>query len=356
MTPRTAPRTLTFMNNKGGVGKTTLACNMAYYLANNHRLNVLVVDLDPQCNATQLLLEEDTWVEILSDDEAHADSRSILYPLANIRQGDSSVQTDIKPVRSPRFQVDVLTGHPRLSLVEDTLSTAWENMQASNLGGARRTNWIHHLMDGLDSSYDLIVMDVGPSLGALNRTVLIGSDYVLTPTSADLFSLYALENIAKWAKTWGKRYNSAIERILEDFGAEAEQYGLSDPESSRSASYLGYTIQQYVSKSSADGKRRGVKSHDFYREQIPARAIQLVESLDPQRLTSDLDLGTVPHMFSMVPLAQSRHAPISALEYADGLRGAQISQQEKYRAQLNDIGDRLYRALIGAGYPAKGEI
>lgn len=110
---------------------------------------------------------------------------------------------------------------------------------------------------------------------------------------------------------------------------------------------MGYTIQQYVTKSTSDGKRRGVRSYDHYRKQIPSRAARLASTLRALPLDS-LDLGTVPHMFSMVPLAQSRHAPIASLTSADGLRGSQFSQQKNYLQQLNDIGRQLANNLSAA--------
>ena len=338
-----AAKSIVFMNNKGGVGKTTLACNLAYHMASKEGQNVLFLDLDPQCNATQLLLDEDTWVDILDSDKAHEDKRSIQYALSAIRVGDSNTKADIEPIRSPRFEIDVLTGHPGLAMFEDNFSEAWTSLLSSNLGGARRTNWVSSLLRKGTSSYDLVFVDVGPSLGALNRTVLIGSDHVLTPTAADLFSLYALDNIAKWSQLWGRRYREAIERVQEEFSDDfVEEVDIADGSNTR---YLGYTIQQYVSKSSS-GTRRSVRSHDYYRDQIPPRAHTLDKALGGDGAShGSLDLGTVPHMFSMVPLAQSRHAPISSLEYADGLRGAQISQQASYAQQLDAIGERLAVAL-----------
>lgn len=337
-------RALTFMNNKGGVGKTTLACNLAYDLSERKGKNVLVVDLDPQCNATQLLLEEEVWAEILGDGAPHKDRQSILYSLSDIRKGDSTVRTDVTPVQSPRFGVSVLAGHPSLALMEDTFSASWSDLLSRDLGGGRRTLWLSQLIEHLPGDFDYVVVDVGPSLGALNRSVVIGTDYVLTPTSADLFSLFALENIADWITHWGRLFLEALDRVAETYGEDAVSVGLV-PQQQLSASYLGFTIQQYVTKSSADGQRRGVKSYDLYRKQIPAKARKLADALRSSSGGTGHDLGTVPHMFSMVPLAQARHAPIASLTKDDGLRGAQINQQANYREQLEQIGDRLFELL-----------
>lgn len=338
------PTSLAFINNKGGVGKTTLACNMAYHLSREGGQRVLVIDLDPQCNATQLLLSDDQWDELYGDFSLKDDKRSILHALRKIRRGDSGIDTTYEPVRSARFEVDVLPGHPSLALLEDTFSSSWESFVGGDLGGARRTHWVAELVRGA-TDYDLIILDAGPSLGALNRTVLVGTDYFITPTAADLFSLFAIDNIGEWIKKWTKKYTSGLISVRDEFGTESDD---AFPTGSQlEATYLGFTIQQYVSKTVSGGQRRNVNAYDKYKKQIPTKARKLAGL--SSRNSHDLDLGIVPHMFAMVPLAQARHAPISALVTSDGLRGAQISQQAKYRSQLEDIGARLVQNLESVG-------
>lgn len=334
------PLSLAFINNKGGVGKTTLACNMAHYLAKQGGLKVLVVDLDPQCNATQLLLSDSQWEDLYGDTSAGNHSHSILHALSRIRRGDSGIEPSYVPVESKRFKLDVLPGHPSLALLEDVFSASWEAFIGGDLGGGRRTHWVADLVQNA-KAYDVIVLDAGPSLGALNRTVLIGADYFVTPTAADLFSIFALDNIGEWIKKWSKKYASGLSSVREEFGAEMDEYFPSG--ASLSAGYLGYTIQQYVSKTTATGERRNVNAYDRFKRQIPTKARKLA-SLSNAAPT-ELSLGIVPHMFSMVPLAQAHHAPIASLLTSDGLRGAQISQQAKYRKQLEEIGARLLANL-----------
>jgi chromosome partitioning protein len=60
---------ISFMNMKGGVGKTTLSVNVAYGLAYFHKKTVLIVDSDPQFNATQYLLGSDAYLKHLQDDK-----------------------------------------------------------------------------------------------------------------------------------------------------------------------------------------------------------------------------------------------------------------------------------------------
>jgi hypothetical protein len=97
--------------------------------------------------------------------------------------------------------------------------------------------------------------------------------------------------------------------------------------------FVGYTIQQYVSRASG-GEIRQTEAYEQHRRQIPERARSLA---DLSRLEGDIELGTIPNMFSMIPLAQSSHSPIADLRRDDGLRGSQFSQQQRYVEQLEEI-------------------
>lgn len=329
-----APLALAFFNNKGGTGKTTLSCNMAATIAKVHGLRVAYIDGDPQCNATQLLLEDDFWSEIFSN-RARSVERTILKALTNIRAGDSSVDHDVELHRSTRFGVDVLAGHPGLSVVEDLLSTSWLEFKGGTIGGARRSLWVRNLIAELD--YDLVVMDMGPSLGALNRSFLLGADRFVTPMAADLFSLYALDNIADWMRAWLREYESGLDAIEANSADILETYSISTVPAVANG-YSGYTVQQYVSRTSKS-QIRHVKAYEQHKAKIPDRAKSLAKWSDLD--DKELNIGVVPNMFSMVPLAQAAHAPIRDLRPQDGLRGAQVSQNANYAEQLDMLADRL---------------
>lgn len=318
------------------MGKTTLACNFASFLAKAGR-RVLVLDLDPQCNSTQLLLPETLWEGIYGDTQASS-RKSILSLFNSILEGDSSLNTEELPlVESRRFSVMVLPGHPSLSTLEDTFSASWVDFRGGQLGPARRTAWLRYLVASLQGAFDVVVIDVSPSLGALNRTSLLGSDYFVTPMAPDLFSLFALDNISVWFERWIGEYAHGWKSLQSQQGSLPKEV-LPEDLAVRQG-FLGYTVQQYVTKTRGGGERRAVVAYDTHRAQIPARAEGLTRY--SRYSATELDLGTVPNMFAMVPLAQSAHSPISGLSKEDGIRGSQISQHQRYVEQLSGIFERL---------------
>ena len=332
-----------FFNNKGGVGKTTLACNYAAYEAGNDK-SVLILDLDPQCNSTQLVLDDDQWSDIYEDRD-RSERKTVMGLLRNIRAGNSDLETDALDsiVPAARFGVDILPGHPSMSIFEDILSEAWGQFRAGLPAGARRTIWLRSLRDEVMDDYDVIVVDVSPSLGAINRSALVGSDSFVTPMAPDLFSLYALDNITTWFQRWLGEYDVGRANAADQLRAVGYNDALPDPLPIQHG-FIGYTVQQYVSRASG-GQIRQIEAYDQHRREIPARANGLTEL---SRLSGDPALGTVPNMFSMIPLAQGCHAPIADLGRDDGLRGAQFSQQERYAEQLEEIFGEISDRVAGA--------
>ncbi|WP_161955638.1 AAA family ATPase, partial [Escherichia coli] len=106
-------KSISFFNNKGGVGKTTLLCNVAAYISIHHNRSVCVVDADPQCNATQYFFKDEI-IEEIYDRSNEFTIYNVLEPLAS----GEGYSNEINVRRSERFCVDVIPGDPRLALTE----------------------------------------------------------------------------------------------------------------------------------------------------------------------------------------------------------------------------------------------
>ncbi len=338
-------KVVSFFNNKGGVGKTTLTCNLAAHFARDLGHRVLLVDADPQCNATILTLGEDRaaplyWEELESNErDSVTNLWSVLEP---IEVGESAINEKILPVGSDsnRFRVDLIPGHPRVSIIEDRLSAGWRDALGGDVGGLRRTNWAVSLAQKVQGDYDVAFIDLGPSLGSLNRSALLGSDFFMTPMGADVFSILGLRNIATWMKNWTDEYERGVELCEKRSPRTIERYAL------RKAlpvlrGFAGYTVQSYIAKYK-EGKRRPTKAYERIISSFPAEIDRNLGSfLVPRLQGRDSLLGEVPNMFSLIPLAQTASAPIVDLQSSDGLVGSHYNQARRYTEILRSVAEAL---------------
>ncbi len=331
-----------FFNNKGGVGKTTLTANIAAHFAHEYKKRILLVDCDPQCNTTQLVLNGEITRKLYRSLSSRSKTGTILDVIRPIQMGDATIDSNLNPISSSdtRFRVDIIAGHPRLSMIEDILSQAWGEVGAGSIGGIRISNWCASLCRSLKGNYDIVFFDIGPSLGALNRTVLLGTQYFVSPMGADLFSIFGIKNIADWFESWLELYDLGVSLSKKKAPGALQDFFISESPAIRKG-FAGYTVQQYITKSKG-GERRPTKAYEKLLGEIP---IEIKKSLKPywaEKLAEkDLHLGDVPHMYSLVPLAQSANTPIRDLKAADGLVGSQFSQAEKYTKNLTAIAVRL---------------
>ena len=193
------PIRITIYNHKGGVGKTTLTVNIASALASLGK-SVLLVDSDPQCNLTSYLLSDDL-VDDLLDHSDGPDGQTMWTALKPIfdRTGDGSV---IDPVDIASLAL--LPGDIRLSEYEEFLAESWTDSFKRRLGGLRATAAISNLVSTINQqrSFDFVFYDTGPNIGALNRVLLLDSDYFIVPVACDLFSVRALSTLGQTLKRW----------------------------------------------------------------------------------------------------------------------------------------------------------
>ncbi len=334
-------KTIAFFNNKGGVGKTTLSCNIAAHFALRLKKRVLVIDCDPQCNASQLVLSDERCEELYRD-TGNSKGSTLLSVMQPINDGDASISSNIVPELSShnRFGVDLLPGHPGMSIVEDRLSSAWNNLRAAEVGGFRITNWFSQLLEQMSSRYDVAFVDLGPSLGPLARSVLLGADFFVTPMGCDIFSIVGIRNIGEWISRWVEDYERHLGHFRRDNSDAVSRFRLRTSVAV-SRGFAGYTVLQYITKS-REGERRATTAFEDILKLIPTTIQDSLGSMLVDQVSiEEAHLGDIPNLFSLVPLAQTAHAPITGLESRDGLAGGQYKQQEVYADFIQRVGNQL---------------
>lgn len=323
-------RSIAVFNNKGGVGKTTLLCNLAAHLALRHGKRVLIIDADPQCNATQSIFADNVIEDFYTKDAFTI--YSIVRPLSHGRGFTKTL--DVKSSKS--FGLDVLVGDPNLGLTEDLLATDWVQGAAGDVRGLRTTLLFTHLLQKC-RDYDFVFFDMGPSLGSINRAVLLSCDYFITPMSLDIFSLKAIENIAKSLTGWRTKYEHGLRFVHDPF----EELEIDDPK--WHLNFLGYVTQQYTFKRDANGSVRPVKAFEKIMKRVPEI---ISDNLPTGGLSeSELDLGSIPTLHSLVPMSQTSRKPIFELQAKDGVVGAHFSKVKEFEQTIEGVSKRLLQNL-----------
>lgn len=328
-------KSIAVFNNKGGVGKTTLLTNLAAHLALKHQKKILVIDADPQCNATQSLFHDYQLDSFYEKRSTATTIHSVVAPLSKGR----GFANDISTTYSPNFGLDVLIGDPNLGLTEDLLATDWVQGVAGDVRGLRTTLLFSQLLERF-GDYDFAFFDVGPSLGSINRAVLLSCDYYLTPMSLDIFSLRAIENISKSLENWKTRYSRGLELIrnpAEDLEVVSPDWDLD---------FIGYVTQQYTFKRDSTGKARPVKAF----EKIMAKVPEVINAniANPRIALDELHLGSIPTLHSLIPLSQISRKPIFTLQGSDGVVGAHFSKVKEFESTIAGISSKLLANIAEA--------
>lgn len=315
---------LSIFNNKGGVGKTTYMFHVAHLLSRQpHDRRVLIVDCDSQCNVTSYALDETSiqasWQQT---------GNSIFRIIEPVYEGIGDF-AKIQPTQIAN-NLYMVPGDLNLSLFEDRLGDTWNSAKGGSRPDLRIQTAIFRYINWCveQLSIDLVLIDLGPNLGALNRTLISSSDLFMTPLAPDLFSLKGTENLGNKLVVWANEWS----QIRSAFTATDIAIPNGKPK------FLGYVLQQHNIRDNASGMTRGWQ---IFGSQInPTITTNIVNKLTPLNqvvIRADYNLGQIPNLHSLIPYSLNARKPVFDCTGSDGLTGAHITSARESVHHFTDI-------------------
>ena len=304
-------KTIAFFNNKGGVGKTSLVYHLAWMFA-ERGVPVLAVDLDPQANLTSMFLKEDVLEELWNN--SHNKANTVSDCLRPLMERTGSIHAPHLEKVHPNLAL--IPGNLDLAKVEDEFSAAWPRCLDEDMGSFHVTIAFHKMiMDAIKQHpAEIVFIDVGPNLGAINRAALIATDYIVFPLAPDLFSLQGLRNLGPTLKNWRKGWDQRKLKL-------PPHTNISLPTGSMAP--LGYVIMQHGVKGNSP-----VQAYQRWLDKIPSVYRQFIlNKCDENSVRAEDDpykLAQLKHYRSLMPMAQAVNKPIFHLKPADGAIGAHV--------------------------------
>lgn len=320
---------ISVFNNKGGVGKTTYMFHISHILARRGH-TVLMVDCDTQGNLTNYCLSdaqvEKAWSE---------NGNSIFRVVEPIIRGTGDILSPApSKIDNSKGDIFLVPGDLRLSDFEDRLGDTWNSARGGDEASLRVQSALHRYIQNaaIQVNANIVLIDMGPNLGALNRSALASSDYFMTPVAPDLFSIQGTENLGNKLVAWKEQWQQCHENW--------KGKGLELPNGA--PLYLGYVLQMHNTRSTdASGMTAGWR---IYKDKLEgAISTNIVAKIGSSQTVNWTDgkhlLGKIPNLHSLVPYSQKARKPIFDCTGADGLRGA---HQTKAKNSIN-----LFDDIIG---------
>jgi chromosome partitioning protein len=197
------------INLKGGVGKTTTTVALAETFSAERRKKVLVIDLDPQTNATVMLIGEEKWREL--NDKGHTLAqlfKDALHPEEKKFDLSKTLQKRVSDVAAATT-IDLLPSSLDLIDVQDELI----NTPVGKYGAIRPFDILWRATKDIIENYDIVIIDCPPNLGKITQNGLRMSQAFLIPTIPDILSTYGIPQIVRRVRDFSEEITEDIEAL-----------------------------------------------------------------------------------------------------------------------------------------------
>jgi hypothetical protein len=223
-----------------------------------------------------------------------------------------------------------IPGDLGLSRFEDKLSNAWPRCHNRDESAFRTMTAFHRLVQrGAEWGAELVLIDVGPNLGAINRSALIASDQVCLPLAPDLFSLQGLKNLGPTLREWRTVWADLLTKAPPDLPMPK---GVMQP--------IGYIVMQHGILDT-----RPVKAYKRWMDRIPGvyREAVLDETITsfPFVVQDPYCLSLLKHYRNLMPMAMETRKPIFFLKSADGAIGSHIEAVKSCYSDFQKLAGKI---------------
>jgi chromosome partitioning protein len=202
-------RVFSTINLKGGVGKTTTTVALAETFSAQYHKKVLVIDLDPQTNATVMLIGEEKWGELNNKGHTLAQLfKDALNPDSKKFNLAKTLQKHVSDVASATT-IDLLPSSLDLIDIQDELI----NTPVGKYGAIRPFDILWRATKDLIEDYDIVMIDCPPNLGKITQNGLRMSQAFVIPTIPDILSTYGIPQIVRRVREFSEEIAEDIEAL-----------------------------------------------------------------------------------------------------------------------------------------------
>lgn len=333
---------LVVFNHKGGVSKTTSVYNIGWMLAKTY--NVLVVDADPQCNLSSLILGENFEKYYIEDITNTQNIKDGVKPAFSGSPYPIEAVTCHSPARADKLFL--LAGHANLSEYDAALTFSQTSNNAiatlQNLPGA-----FHELIRLTEEKYqiDYTIIDLNPGLSAINQNLFLNSDAFIVPTNPDPFSVMAVQTLTTVLPRWADWKKNALQMFSDS----------AYPLSPGIPKFCGSLIQRF--------NIRNGKAAKPYRDNIQeikqiiattffdtlSRSSMVLNQTDypTEVFNNSYCLDEIPDFQGLLPKAHSAGVPVFDLTDAEiGETGPVLAGMQTNRQNFKDKFEALAKKIV----------
>lgn len=306
-----------FLGLLGGQGKTTLVHHLSWMFS-DLGAPVLAVDLDPQGDLTRRFLGVDGAAGLREED-------TIYGSLAGLLRGDDALGPP--HLITPGGHVALLAGDVGLWELAASLEEAWWCPSTGHVPAAHALGSIRRLLSDAAELHGarMVLIDLAPGFGALNRAALAAADHLLLPVVPDAFAVRALRVLGEELDRWRERRRSL----------PAAPHDVDSPPPS-SPKPLGYVVQSLYLHVS-----RPIGSAQRALRELPVeygRRIAKVAGGEPRPPEDDEPcLGVLSPLHVLAPIAADAGKPMFHLTPADGAVGSVMKAALRSRAEFESL-------------------